>query len=54
MRDTVVAAGNMVMGRMISGMLALSLDHPVVLCAILAGLAAASGAVLVDAVGKRT
>ncbi len=53
MLNNAVSIGNMAASRMLTGVLALSLDHPLMLCAILAGLAGASGAVLVDAVAKR-
>ena len=38
---------------MISGVLALSIDHPLILCAMMAALAGASCAVLLDVVGSR-
>ena len=51
MLNDVVSTGNTMVGRMISGLLALSLDHPLVSCVILSALAGASCAVLLDMVG---
>ena len=53
MLNVVVSNGNAIAGRMLAGMLTMSLDHPFLLCAILAGLAGAAFAVLIDMVGRR-
>ena len=50
MLNTFVSCANFVAGRLMSGVVALSLDHPIVLCVILATLAGASLAVLLDVV----
>ena len=53
MMNTIVSSGNIIAGRMVAGVLAMSLDHPFALCAIMAALAGASCAVLLDVVGSR-
>ena len=53
MLNDVVSTGNTMVGRMISGLLALSLDHPFLLCAIMAVLAGTSCVVLLEMVGVR-
>ncbi len=54
MLNTLVSIGNIVVGRLLGGVLTLSLDHPFVLCAILSALAGASCAVLLDMVATRS
>ena len=53
MLNTAVSIGNAAVGRMISGMLAMSLDHPFVLCLIVLGLAGSACAVLLDVISPR-
>ena len=48
MLNSVVSTGNMMAGQLVAGVLNLSLDHPFVLCATMAGLAGLSCAVLLD------
>ncbi|RYC29187.1 hypothetical protein D3273_25315 [Lichenibacterium minor] len=54
MLNDVVSTGNTLVGRMISGIVAMSLDHPVALTCILATLIGASVAVLHDVVRPRS
>lgn len=51
MLTTIVSSGNIFVGRLLAGVVALSLDHPFVMCIIMATLAGASFAVLLDLVG---
>lgn len=53
MLNDAVSIGDAVAGRMISGLVALSMDHPFALACILAALMGAIVAVLLDAVGPR-
>ena len=53
MLNTLVSIGNIIVGRLLAGVLTLSFDHPFVLCAILSALAGASCAVLLDMVATR-
>ena len=53
MLNNVVSIGNIAVGRMLAGMLTLSLDHPFVLCCVVSGLAGSACAVLLDALGPR-
>ena len=51
MLTTIVSSGNIFVGRLLAGVVALALDHPFVMCIIMATLAGASFAVLLDLVG---
>ncbi len=51
MLTTLVSSANIVAGRMLAGMLTLSLDHPFVLCLIVSAMAGSACAVLLDAIG---
>ena len=53
MLNTAVSIGNIAVGRMLAGMLTLSLDHPFVLCCVVSGLAGSACAVLLDVLGPR-
>ena len=53
MLNTLVSIGNVVVGRLLGGVLTLSLDNPFVLCAILLILVDASCAVLLETVAAR-
>ena len=53
MLNNAVSIGNVAVGRMLSGLVALSLDHPIALACVLAASAGAAVAVLLDAGGPR-
>ncbi len=53
MLNIVVSTGNVMAGRMISGVLTLSLDHPFALTCVLALLAGLCVSALLDVVGTR-
>ena len=53
MLNNLVPMLDTVAGRMIAGVMAMSLDHPFALCAVTAAVAGAAFAVLLDAVGSR-
>ena len=53
MLNTLVSTGNTMLGRMISGVLALSLDHPFVLACGLATLMGLAVVALLDVISPR-
>ncbi len=53
MLNNVVSSGNVIADRVLAGAMAMSLDHPFVLCAVMAAVAGAASAVLLDVVGSR-
>ncbi len=54
MLNNAVSTGNVIAGRMISGILNLSLDHPFALICVLALLAGLCVSALLDVIGTRT